>query len=91
MTFEKRPEANEAKENAQPVRPPLFAREDDAARVESARTEAEQHGFTVTLVLLSHAHELLAEARRHTDAVERALSLVGADASIGCHAHRPLE
>ena len=58
-------EPHETKENADTVGAAFLAREDDAARVKGAGAEGEEDGFSVGLVLLADAHELLLQRRCH--------------------------
>ena len=82
-------EAKEPKEDAQAVRPALFARKDDALAAKGARAEGEEDGLAVALVLAPDAHKLLQQRGRHAHAIERALRLVRPDRPVGRDPHRP--
>ena len=82
-------EAKEPKEDAQAVRPALFARKDDALAAKGARAEGEEDGLAVALVLASDAHKLLQQRGRHAHAIQRALRLVRPDRPVGRDPHRP--
>ena len=82
-------EAKEPKEDAQAVRPALFARKDDALAAKGARAEGEEDGLAVALVLAPDAHKLLQQRGRHAHAIQRALRLVRPDRPVGRDPHRP--
>ena len=67
-------EAKEPKEDAQAVRPALFARKDDALAAKGARAEGEEDGLAVALVLAPDAHKLLQQRGRHAHAVIRGMA-----------------